>query len=93
MALQGTLKDFGLGDIFQLIGIQRKTGVLALDSSEESVTIKFLDGQVVGADTKSGSVEELLGTVLVRTGRLTQSQLKTPSSSNVGRCSGSATCS
>ena len=28
MALQGTLKDFGLGDIFQLIGIQRKTGIL-----------------------------------------------------------------
>ncbi len=28
MALQGTIKDFGLADILQLIGIQRKTGVL-----------------------------------------------------------------
>ncbi len=28
MALEGTLKDFSLADIFQLIGLQRKTGVL-----------------------------------------------------------------
>jgi len=75
MALQGTLKDFGLGDIFQLIGIQRKTGVLTLESAEDSVSIKFLEGQVVGADTKRRSVEELLGNVLVRTGRITAAQL------------------
>ena len=30
MALKGTLRDFGLADIFQLIGIQRKTGLLVL---------------------------------------------------------------
>jgi uncharacterized protein DUF4388 len=76
MALQGTLKDFGLGDIFQLIGIQRKTGVLKLESAEDSVTIKFLEGQVVGADTKRRSVEGLLGSVLVRTGRITATQLQ-----------------
>jgi hypothetical protein len=76
MALQGTLKDFGLGDIFQLIGIQRKTGILTLNGSEDTVTVKFLEGQVVGADTKQRSVEELLGAVLVRTGRITESQLR-----------------
>ena len=76
MALQGTLKDFGLGDIFQLIGIQRKTGVLTLQSADDSVTVKFLDGQVVGADTKQRSVEELLGSVLVRTGHITEAQLQ-----------------
>ncbi|MCK5878165.1 MAG: DUF4388 domain-containing protein, partial [Holophagae bacterium] len=30
MALEGTLKDFSLADIFQLIGIQKKTGMLVL---------------------------------------------------------------
>ena len=30
MALEGTIKDFGLPDIFQLIGLQRKTGILTL---------------------------------------------------------------
>ena len=34
MALKGTLKDFSLADIFQLIGIQRKTGVLTLKNDE-----------------------------------------------------------
>lgn len=76
MALQGTLKDFGLGDIFQLIGIQRKTGILTLSGQEDTVTVKFLEGQVVGADTKQRSVEELLGSVLVRTGRITEAQLR-----------------
>ncbi|RME22700.1 MAG: DUF4388 domain-containing protein, partial [Deltaproteobacteria bacterium] len=28
MALKGTLKDFGIADIFQLISQQTKTGVL-----------------------------------------------------------------
>ena len=75
MALSGTIKDFGLGDIFQLIGIQRKTGILTLEEDGDAVTVKFLEGQVVGADTRSASVEDLLGAVLVRTGRLTTEQL------------------
>ena len=76
MALEGTIKDFALPDIFQLIGIQRKTGILTLESDKDAVTIKFLEGQVVGADKRSESVEERLGEVLVRTGRLTAAQLQ-----------------
>jgi len=75
MALKGTISDFGLADICQLIGIQRKTGVLTLDSGEEVVSVKFVEGEVVGADTRSQSVEDLLGAVLVRTGRITEAQL------------------
>ena len=76
MALSGTIKDFGLGDIFQLIGIQRKTGILTLEEDGDAVTVKFLEGQVVGADTRSASVEDLLGAVLVRTGSITSEQLR-----------------
>ncbi len=75
MALQGTLKDFGLADILQLIGIQRKTGVLTLDSGSETVTVKFREGQVVGADSSTRNLEDVLGSVLVRTGRITETQL------------------
>ena len=39
MALEGTIKDFGLPDIFQLIGLQRKTGTLTLQSDKEEVTV------------------------------------------------------
>ena len=75
MALQGTIKDFALPDIFQLIGLQRKTGVLTLKHGPETVTIKFLEGQVVEADMASESLENRIGTVLVRTGRISQPQL------------------
>lgn len=76
MALEGTIKDFGLADILQLIGIQRKTGVLTLEGSDDTVTIKFLEGQVVGADTRRRNLEDLLGSVLVRTGSITDAQLQ-----------------
>ncbi len=75
MALSGTIKDFGLADILQLIGIQRKSGILTLENSDDIVTVKFLEGKVVGADTKRRSVEDLLGGVLVSTGRITETQL------------------
>jgi hypothetical protein len=76
VALEGTIRDFGLADILQLIGIQRKTGVLSLDNGQEAVTVKFLDGHVVGADTKERNLEDMLGSVLVRTGRVTDAQLR-----------------
>src|SRR5918996_4288028 len=75
MALEGTLRDFSLADIFQLIGLQRKTGVLTLRSKDDTVTVTFLDGKVVGADSLNRRLENRLGTVLMRTGTLTQDQL------------------
>jgi Domain of unknown function (DUF4388)/Type II secretion system (T2SS), protein G len=75
MALEGTLKDFSLADIFQLIGLQRKTGVLTLRGKDDTVTVTFLDGKVVGADSLNRRLENRLGTVLMRTGTLNQEQL------------------
>ena len=75
MALEGTLKDFSLADIFQLIGLQRKTGVLTLRGKDDTVTVTFLDGKVVGADSLNRRLENRLGTVLMKTGYLTQDQL------------------
>jgi hypothetical protein len=75
MALEGTLRDFSLADIFQLIGLQRKTGVLTLKGKDDTVTVTFLDGKVVGADSMNRKLENRLGTVLVKTGYLTTEQL------------------
>ncbi|HUP46046.1 MAG TPA: DUF4388 domain-containing protein [Thermoanaerobaculia bacterium] len=75
MALEGTLKDFSLADIFQLIGLQRKTGVLTLRGADDTVTVTFLDGKVVGADSLNRRLENRLGTVLIKTGTLTTDQL------------------
>lgn len=75
MALEGTLRDFSLADIFQLIGLQRKTGVLTLRSKDDTVTVTFLDGKVVGADSLSHRLENRLGNVLIKSGVLTPDQL------------------
>ncbi len=76
MALKGTLKDFSLADIFQLIGIQKKTGVLTLKNDKEVVTVSFVEGNVVSADALHRRLEDRIGTVLVRSGRITEEQLQ-----------------
>jgi len=75
MALEGTIKDFGLPDIFQLIGLQRKTGMLALNNGLESVTVAFENGMVVMADSSARRLEDRLGNVLVKQGKLTRERL------------------
>ena len=77
MALQGTIKDFGLPDIFQLIGLQRKTGILTLinDKDKESVTVTFENGMVVMADSSQRRLEDRLGNVLVKQGKLSRERL------------------
>jgi hypothetical protein len=78
MALEGTIRDFGLPDIFQLIGLQRKTGLLTLtnDKDEESVTVTFENGMVVMADSSARRLEDRLGNVLVKQGKVTRERLE-----------------
>jgi hypothetical protein len=44
VALEGSLKDFGLADILQLIFFQRKTGVLTLESRLDKVRLLVMTG-------------------------------------------------
>ena len=78
MALEGTIRDFGLPDIFQLIGLQRKTGILTLtnDKDGESVTVTFENGMVVMADSSARRLEDRLGNVLVKQGKISRERLE-----------------
>jgi len=78
MALEGTIRDFGLPDIFQLIGLQRKTGTLTLTNEKdgEVVTVTFENGMVVMADSSAHRLEDRLGNVLVKQGKLTRERLE-----------------
>lgn len=76
MALSGTLKDFALPDIFQLIGMQRKTGLLTLESDRETVSVVFEQGMVVHADSTVRRLDDLLGNVLVRQGKIRKEVLE-----------------
>ncbi len=76
MALKGTLKDFGIADIFQLIGQQTKTGVLHLKSRDEEVQIAFSAGNIVRADSSSRQKRDLLGTMLINAALISPGQLE-----------------
>lgn len=76
MALSGTLRDFALPDIFQLIGMQRKTGLLTLESERETVSVVFEQGMVVHADSTVRRLDDLLGNLLLRQGKLRKEVLE-----------------
>lgn len=75
MALTGTLKDFGIADILQLIGQQQKTGVLYLKSKDQDVQVYIRDGNIVRAESVTRKKKDLLGNMLVSAELITQQQL------------------
>src|SRR5512146_49894 len=75
MGLEGTLRVFSLNDIFQVLGLQRKSGVLTVEGEDDTVTISFLGGQVVSAESAAKRLDNRIGSLLVRAGRITQEQL------------------
>lgn len=75
MALNGTLKDFGIADILQLIGQQQKTGVLTLKQRQDSVAVLFKDGNIVRAETTSRNRKDLIGSMLVAASLVNEQQL------------------
>ncbi len=77
VALHGSLKDFGIAEVFQLIGQQRKTGRLVVGEGSESIFLAFDDGRVVrGGPAGSNPEHDPLGHQLVRSGYLTREQLE-----------------
>src|SRR5882762_1157613 len=76
MALSGTLKDFGIADILQLIGHQTKTGTLVLKSGNDEVDVLFVDGTVVFATQKARNKADLLGALLQRAELITEEKLQ-----------------
>lgn len=75
MAIEGPLKELGLHDVFQLLDLGRKTGVLRVTSPlrRNQGTVYFDGGAIVGAEIRSNP--HPLGALLVRVGRLTETEL------------------
>lgn len=77
VALHGSLRDFGIAEVFQLIGQQRKTGTLEVTDANSSIFLAFDAGRVVrGGVSSARSEREPLGHQLVRAGYLTREQLE-----------------
>ena len=75
MALQGTLKDFSITEIIQLIGQQLKTGVLTIRRGKKVVEISFVDGMIVHVYSSYRGKKDLIGEILVKAKRITEEQL------------------
>lgn len=76
MALEGSLKDFGLADIFQLIYVQKKTGTLKMKNASREAKVLFENGLIVTADSSNLEGMNKIGEVLLRSGHISQDQLK-----------------
>jgi len=75
VALHGNLRDFGIGEVFQLIGQQQKTGILEVSDDEVRLRIAFDGGAVVHGDRVGAYEQAALGDMLVRTGLITPQRL------------------
>jgi hypothetical protein len=75
IALRGNLRDFGISEVFQLIGQQRKTGVLEIAGEDQRIQLRFDAGAIVSAEPVGGHPDAALGDLLTRVGWLTRERL------------------
>ncbi len=64
MALQGSLKDFDLIDVLQLIHLGKKNGSLEIETEENKGEIYFEDGRVIYAKTNETTSEDAIQYIL-----------------------------
>jgi Domain of unknown function (DUF4388)/Type II secretion system (T2SS), protein G len=75
MGLDGTLRAFKVTDILQMLGLQKKTGVLTIEGTNDQINVFLVGGSVVSADSDASSLDERIGNFLVRTGKLASGEL------------------
>ncbi len=75
MAIEGPLKELHIHDVFQLLDLGRKTGVLCVTSElrQNSGMVYFEKGAVVAAEIRSNP--HPLGTLLLRAGKIAEADL------------------
>jgi hypothetical protein len=74
--LEGTIKEFGVADILQLICQQQKTGVLTVEAKGEKAEIYLDEGNISTARITTGPAADALGLLLVKAKLLSPEQLQ-----------------
>jgi hypothetical protein len=76
MAIEGPLRELGIHDVFQLLDLSRKTGLLRVTSElrHNAGTIYFEEGTIIFAEIRSNP--HPLGALLLRTGKITEADLE-----------------
>jgi hypothetical protein len=75
MALEGNVKDFGLSEIFQLIALQKKSGMLSV-TADETLTIFFKDGEIISTRDRRNQLPDPLRKYLRIYGFLERSEIE-----------------
>ena len=73
ISLQGSLESFGIADLFSMLNMSRRSGLLLLLADPVQKTVYFRRGEIVFAG--SNQLEDRLGQVLYRTGKLSREAL------------------
>ena len=75
MAIEGSLRELSIHDVFQMLDLSRKTGTLRVtsESREHEGTVLFERGRVRSASMRGSPAP--LGQLLVRAGRITEADL------------------
>jgi hypothetical protein len=76
MAIEGPLRELGIHDVFQLLDLSRKTGILRVRSElrDDEGLVVFDSGRVVHAEIRSKAMP--IEMVLLEAGRVTQADLE-----------------
>jgi uncharacterized protein DUF4388 len=75
VSLDGNLRVFSLTDVFQMLGMQHKSGLLSVEGPKDTVTVGFVTGKVVSVESSSNPIENRLGALLVKAGKLSENEL------------------
>jgi|GEM_PF-136421 len=73
MAIEGPIKELSLMDLFQLLAMSRKSGVLTLDCTRNVGQVFFVSGNIIRSTLQQG--QEKLGQMMVSSGKLGKDQL------------------
>ncbi|MDO9067093.1 MAG: DUF4388 domain-containing protein, partial [Deltaproteobacteria bacterium] len=74
MAIEGPIKELSLMDLFQLLAMSRKSGVLTLDSAHDVGQVFFSNGNIIRATLQQS--HERIGQIMLKAGKVTTPQLE-----------------
>lgn len=76
MGFKGTLKEFKVPDILQLLSLQQKTGILTFTAKDGFITLIFEKGFIVGVDAFPKKLGIRVGHVLVKQDFISEEMLQ-----------------
>ncbi len=71
---EGDLSQYGIGDLFHILNMQGKSGLLTISENGQIYHLRFHDGYLKDAQWKNRPEEERIGNLLIESGKITPDQ-------------------